>query len=216
MNVKMLKAAAATLVLAGAIAAPSQAATVLLNDTFTGPGYALNTAPPGWSVIGGTGTVDWVADNTYSIRCIGNTGGCVDLDGSTSNAGIMTNGIYTLEAGVQYTFSAYLSANQRNIGTDTVVFGFRNSGGVIQSTSTISLSENPDLVPPTFALYTLLFTPGVTYTGVSLFFEASGGDNIGPIVDNVSLTAVPLPAAAWLLLSGLAGLGFVGRRRKVA
>jgi PEP-CTERM motif len=47
----------------------------------------------------------------------------------------------------------------------------------------------------------------------SIFFAALGGDNIGPILDNVSLTAVPLPAAAWLLLSGLAGLGFVGRRK---
>ena len=32
----------------------------------------------------------------------------------------------------------------------------------------------------------------------------------------VKITAIPLPAAAWLFISALAGLGVIGRRRRVA
>jgi hypothetical protein len=51
-----------------------------------------------------------------------------------------------------------------------------------------------------------------TYT---LFFAGTGGDNNGAILDDIKLaqvTAVPLPASAWLLLSGLLGMALVARR----
>ena len=39
---------------------------------------------------------------------------------------------------------------------------------------------------------------------------------IGTVTSIENVSAVPLPAAAWLMLSGLGGLGFLGRRRKAA
>lgn len=40
--------------------------------------------------------------------------------------------------------------------------------------------------------------------------------NAGFDVDAVSVTAIPLPAAAWLLLGGLGAMGLVARKRKAA
>jgi hypothetical protein len=70
-----------------------------------------------------------------------------------------------------------------------------------------------------FRLFTLLFDASAVGTSaLSLSINALGdaaGSALTAGVTNstVSVSAVPLPAAAWLLLSGIGGLGMLRRRR---
>src|SRR6056297_1084499 len=82
------------------LVATTARADVIFSDDFdTSGGSVLNwDGGANWSVM--NGTVDLVANGEYSINCLFNTGHCVDMDGSTGQAGeLMSIDLGPLAAG---------------------------------------------------------------------------------------------------------------------
>ena len=152
-----------------------------------------------WDVT--RGTVDIITYNSV-FNFLG-PGTYVDLDGSTWSAGRMeTITTFNLLPG-DYTLEFVASGNNRGRPSDTMIV------------SVGSVYSNALTIEPTELLidYQYSFHVDTATTG-KIVFDHQGSDNCGIIIDDVSLTSsqVPIPAAIWLLGSGLIGL--VGLRRK--
>jgi hypothetical protein len=189
-------AAATTIV----FAAPASAAVTIFSDNFDSYSpLALNWTPPvasGWTVT--DGTVDLIGAGFIDI--LPGNGNYIDLDGSTANSGVFANSV-NLTGGITYTLSFGLAGSQRG-STETANVNFGTA------TASFTLNSSDPL-----ATYSLNFTPAAS-GAYSFSYENLGGDNVGLLLDNVSVSAVPEPETYAMLLAGLGMLGFMLRSKK--
>jgi PEP-CTERM motif len=206
---RLLKSVVVTAMIAVACLPGTAGAAVVFSDNFDAEpgGSQLNyNAFANWNVA--DGTVDLIASGGFGITCVGGAGKCVDMDGSTSDAGrLESKTTFNLTPG-DYVLTFSVSGNQRGGSADSMSFGFGSF-----TDSIVDLASDAP-----FATHNLFFTVASNTSG-TIFFDHAGGDNIGIILDSVVLESrqatpgVPEPSTLLLLGAGIVGLGAWVRRR---
>ncbi len=128
--------------------------------------------------------------------------GILDDDFPTANSGMEQT--VTLAAGA-YEFSFAYLGRTSDAGTNGI--GYSISPKILKDDVTGVNSDGWMIISHLFELK--------EDTDVTMSFWAQGTDDWrGGYIDNVRISAVPLPPAVLLFGAALAGLGWVGRRRK--
>jgi hypothetical protein len=202
-GIKMFK----KILLASALLVSSTVAShaiVLFSDNFDSNAHVLNTTPAGWTLD--YGSLDVIGSPDFPWYGLG---AYIDMNGSTSQSGGMhTNSTFNFLAGNIYTVSFDYGNNKNSAGKSLEGL---TAGAGLYNASVTSTAQIASLLAFSFS-----FTPTVNFVSALYFngFESDAGDNGGLILDNVSLSVVPVPAALPLLAGGLGILGFASRRRK--
>lgn len=194
MKKKILAVAAAIALQAGA-----SNAAVIFQDDFSSYGSATVLNAPN-SLFGGnwstsSGTIDYLAaGSNFGNLCQG-FGNCIDLDGSTADAGLFSSVVF-------------------GAGQYTLDLGLLGSGRGTSETVTVTLGSWSTVIGPIASNANASGSWTFNTTGGALTFQNGGGDNVGAILTSVKLSAIPLPAGLPLLAAALGGLGFMARRKR--
>ena len=234
---RVLQLAAAAL-----FATSTAGAQTLLLDTFDtelggGPGQTNYASFANWNV---TGAVDLIRDGEFGLRCFGNTGSCVDLDGSQGLAGsLVSKTAFSFNAGDLVGISFMASGSQRTTASDFLQFTLNFSTATTFSSYAASLggtllSGGNTVVGSGFgtgtnvagnsawALWTLQFV-AANSGSFTLEIGTTSADNVGPMLDDVIIgvapantNVVPEPSTWTLMIGGLGMLAVAARKRRAA
>lgn len=224
-------------IVAALAAATSANAAVLFSEDFDsitantlniGPGNAITMAAS-MDVFGEVDAV--VPINPYGIN--GLTSTVIDLDG-TSGPGAVGKSGFNLVAGRTYTLDFLASGAQRRSVSDSLYVTLLSSAGsdlkLLGGTGLFSFLGGGVNLSSTFTATNTAVAGDTPFTASSLTFLANNStsfgfligtnsaDNIGPLLDSVTLTSnvVPEPATWAMLIAGFGLVGTAMRRRGAA
>lgn len=211
MGVTMKAMICAALLLSATVGA-GQAATItngsfeegIVPGSFTTVGAGNNTSITGWTV-GGV-SVDYIgglwqhADGNRSVDMNGNGRGNISTE------------ISNLIANVTYEIKFALSGNPDNRNPAEKVIGVGIGAANIAEfafNAAVNTRENMGWVDRA-----VRFTASATSMTLR-FFSVNPNNAWGPALDNVRISAVPVPASGLLVFGALAGLALLRRRKAV-
>ena len=163
---------------------------------------------PGWTTSEGPGieiqsnntlnTIDAHSGNHY-VELNSHGGGSAGSNSSMFQTLALDKGTYLL--------SFWYSPRNGNVGGNSIDYG------IAGATGTVSGPDGTTAVG-SWTEVTLQFMVD-SADDYTLFFSATGEDNknLGGLIDTISVSQVPVPASAALLLAGLGGLGLMRRRK---
>ncbi len=205
---------AAILGLALMLGAATAQANLITNGSFEEPVspsidpfvtlFSVSTDISGWTV--GTGSIDWIG--TYWQAAEGSRS--LDLNGAAAGSIYQT---FATTAGQSYLVEFAMSGNPDG---DPTLKTMTASAGGVSADFDFTVTGNKVNMGWEDKSFTFMATDSLTTLIFTSTTALVTGDTspCGPALDNVRVSAVPLPPTVLLLGSGLVGLWFTRRRQR--